>query len=106
VVRLREEMNAGIAVPQWPTGWPEMTGYTFYWCVLTRDVLAMRHIKDNDVTIRSHQLLSRTLRAGAGIADLISALDSPPVPPAEICQTQWERFRYGDLQIEIECIVT
>lgn len=105
VIRLREEIDRG-AMPQWPTGWAHMTDYEFHWYVLTRDVLAMRQIQDNNVTIRSHQLLSRTLRAGARIADLISALDSPPVPPVELCQTHWERIRYGDLQVEIEFIVT
>jgi len=105
VVRLREEIDAGRAMPQWPAGWPDMTGYEFHWYVLTRDVLATRHIRDNDVTIRSYQLLSRTLRAGARMADLISALDSPPVPPVELCQTQWQRIRYGNLRVEIESIV-
>lgn len=105
VIRLREEVNAGSAIPQWPTGWPDTTGYEFHWYVLTRDVLAMTHIADDDITIRSHQLLSRTLRSGASIADLISVLDSPPIPPTELCQTQWERIRYGDLRVEIESIV-
>jgi hypothetical protein len=106
VVRLRDEIYAGNAVPHWPESWPNMTGYTFHWYVLTRDVLITRDVRDNDVTIRSHQLLSRTLRAGCGIRELISALDSPPIPPVEVCETQWDRFRYGDLQVEIECIVT
>jgi hypothetical protein len=105
VIRLREEIDAGRAVPQWPAGWPDMTGYEFHWYVLARDVLAMRRIRDDDVTIRSYQLLSRTLRAGATVADLISALDSPPAPPIELCQTQWEQIRYGDLRVEIESIV-
>jgi hypothetical protein len=105
VVGLREEIDAGRAVPQWPAGWPDMTGFEFHWYVLARDVLAMRQIRDDDVTVRSYQLLSRTLRAGATVADLISALDSPPVPPIELCQTQWERIRYGDLRVEIESIV-
>jgi hypothetical protein len=105
VIRLREEIDAWRAVPQWPAGWPDMTGYEFHWYVLARDVLAVRHIRDDDVTIRSYQLLSRTLRAGATVADLISALDSPPVPPMELCQSQWERFRYGDLKVEAESIV-
>ena len=105
VIALREEMNAARATPRWPVGWPDMTDYKFRWYVLTRDVLAMRHITDDDVTIRSYQLLSRTLRAGASLADLISALDSPPAPPMELCQSQWERFRYGDLKVEAESIV-
>ena len=106
VVRLREQIDDGRAMPQWPPDWPDMTGYQFRWYVLTRDVLAMRHIRDDDVTIRSCQLLSRTLRAGASIEDLISILDSPPVPPIKLRQTQWVRIRYGDLQVEIEHIVT
>lgn len=105
VIRLREEIDTGRAMPQWPAGWPDMTGYRLHWYVLARDVLAIRHIRDDDVTIRSYQLLSRTLHAGATIADLISALDSPPAPPIELCQTQWERIRYGDLEVEIESIV-
>ncbi len=105
MVSLREEVRCGHAVPQWPAGWPDVTGYELRWYVLTRDVLTMRDITDDDVVIRSHQLLSRTLRAGASVADLILALDSPPEPPIELQQTQWERIRYGDLRVEIESIV-
>jgi hypothetical protein len=106
VVRLRQEVNSGRARPHWPAGWPEMSGYDYHWYVLTRDVLAMRDIADDDVTIRSYQLLRRTLRTNSSINDLISALDSPPVPPAELSRTQWEGIRYGDLRVEIESIVT
>lgn len=104
VIALREEIENGRAKPRWPVGWPDMSNFKFRWYVLTRDVLATQHIDDSDVTIRSYQLLSRTLRAGATIRDLISTLDSPPMPPAELCQTQWERIRYGDLQVEIESL--
>jgi hypothetical protein len=65
VVRLRAEVMTGRALPKWPVGWPDMIDYQFRGYVLTRDVLATREISDDGVTIRSHQLLARTLRSGA-----------------------------------------
>ena len=83
-----------------------MTGYNFRWYVLTRDVLAMKSIADDDVTIRSCQLMSRTLPSGATIADLITVLDSPPVPPEGLTQTHWGRFHYGNLRVDMESVIT
>jgi hypothetical protein len=106
VVRLRDEVNQGTAQPKWPADWPDMRGYNFRWYVLTWDVLAMKSIADDDVTIRSCQLMSRTLHSGATIADLITVLDSPPVPPEGLTQTHWGRFHYGDLRVEMESVIT
>ena len=105
VVRLRDEMTRGDAIPAWPAGWPDVSSYRKRWFVLTRDVLPMRSVSEDDVTIRSLQLLNRTLQSRASLADLISALDHPPETPAVTRKTQWESLRYGDLKIEIEMIM-
>jgi hypothetical protein len=65
----------------------------------------MRDVDSDGVTIRSHQLLNRTLRNEASIGDLISALDNPPDPPGSFCATQWDRIRYGDITVELESIM-
>jgi hypothetical protein len=105
VVRLRDEMARGDAIPAWPAGWSDVGNYRKRWFVLTRDVLPMRRASEDDVTIRSLQLLSRTLRSGASLADLIYALDHPPDTPALTRKTQWESLRFGDLKVEMEMIV-
>src|SRR5207249_12235674 len=60
VVRLRDEIARGDAIPAWPAGWPDVSSYRKRWFVLTRDVLPMRSVSEDDVTIRSLQLLERT----------------------------------------------
>ena len=105
VVRTRDEIEAGKAVPVWPKEWPDLTGFDFRWYALTRDVLAMREIDSDGVVIRSHQLLQRTLRKGASGRDLVAALAHPPPPPPALTETQWERVRFGELTVELELIV-
>jgi len=106
VIRLRSEVESGTASVAWPADWPDNVGtWNKRWFLLVRDVLVMRHIDDDDITIRSLQLLQNTLRAGASAEDLIQALDHPPPPPPALSDTQWDRFRYGDLRIDIETIV-
>jgi hypothetical protein len=105
VLRLRGEIERAEAVPRWPQGWPTPDLARVRWFVLTRDVLAQRNVDADDVTIRSVQLIKRMLRQGAKVADLVSLLDDPPLPPRELRQTQWERIRYGDLRIEAEMIL-
>lgn len=73
--------------------------------MINRDVLPTRDIDNEGVTLRSHQLLSRTLPKGASMLDLLAALDSPPEPPGSLCETQWDRIRYGDLRVEIESVM-
>lgn len=72
--------------------------------MLTHDVLPTREVDTDGVTLRSHQFLSRTLRAGATVRDLIDKLDNPPAPPPELCETEWDRIRYGDVPVDIESI--
>ena len=105
VVRLRREIVEGSATVAWPHGWPDTGDFSWNWFVLTRDVLSTRDIDSDGVVLRSHQLLARTLRAGATVDDLVRLLRSPPMPPAAICETQWERIRYGDLTVEFEALV-
>ena len=68
VVRLRSEIESGGAAAQWPQHWRDVTGFKWHWYVLTRDVLATRHITESRVTLRSHQLLERMLRRDATVA--------------------------------------
>lgn len=105
VIRLRGELSSGAATVRWPADWPDVAGYTQRWFVLTRDVLPLQNVDDEEVTIRSLRLLQRTLRAGATLADLMKALDHPPVPPAELTATEWDWFRYGDLRVEVETVL-
>lgn len=106
VERLRREVQGGDATVQWPAGWPDLTDFDWRWFVLTRDVLATRDIDTNQVVLRSHQLLSRTLRKGATLRQLIDLLESPPIPPVELCGTEWHRIRYGDLRVDAELLIT
>ena len=80
--KLREEIESGPAIPRWPAGWPDVSGFSWRWFLLTRDVLPTKEIDKNGVTIRSVQLLKYTLRPDSGVSDLVSALDTPPSPPA------------------------
>lgn len=105
VLRLRGEIESGTASLDWPGGWPDVSGFAWRWFVLTRDVLATREVATDEVTLRSHQMLTRTLRRDATVRDLLGLLDDPPIPPAQLCATQWERIRYGDLRIDAEMIV-
>lgn len=104
-IRLRREMHTGDATPEWPPDWPDVSEFRQRWFVLTRDVLPMRDIDEGGVTARSVQLLQRMLRADASVVDLVQLLDDPPTPPEDLCATQWERVRYGDLRVEVELIV-
>jgi hypothetical protein len=105
VRRLRGEIESGTTRLEWPTGWPDTSGFAWRWFVLTRDVLATRKVTSDDVTLRSHQMLTRTLRRDASVTDLLDLLDDPPIPPDQLCATEWERIRYGDLRIDAEIIV-
>jgi hypothetical protein len=105
VVRVRGEMARGDAIPNWPADWPDVSNYRKRWFVLTRNVLPMRSVSVEEVTIRSNQLLSRTLRSGGSLADLIATLDHPPLTPPVTRKTQWETLRYGDLKVDLEMVV-
>lgn len=105
VIRLRNEIRAGLAAPSWPLDWPDLAGYSFRWFILTRDVLVMREIDRDDIVIRSHQLIERTLQRNTSVDDLIRSLDSPPIPPTELMATQWDRVHYGDVRVDIEQII-
>lgn len=102
VVKLRDEVVSGVATPQWPLGWDVTREVELRWFVLTRDVLTMRRVSEDGITIRSHQLLEKMLRKGSSLADLVSLLDNPPLPPAVLSETQWDRIRFGDFSVEIE----
>ncbi len=106
VERLRREVDGGDAAVRWPADWPDVSDFDRRWFVLTRDVLATRDIDKNEVFLRSHQLLSRTLRKGATVRELVHLLESPPTPPVEFCGTEWHRIRYGDLRVDAELLVT
>lgn len=105
VIRLRHQIDSGEATPRWASNWPDLTRYDIRWYVITHDVLVTRQIDDDDITIRSYQLLNRTLPPDSGIEQLIAALDSPPMPPEDLCRTEWDRIRYGDVRVEIESIL-
>jgi hypothetical protein len=106
VVTLRDAIESRSATPDWPDDWPDVAAFSWRWFLLTRDVLPTRDIDTAGVTIRSVQLLRYTLKDGANLPDLIAALDTPPIPPAQLCATHWERFRYGDVGVEMELINT
>jgi len=103
VAALREAVLRG-AVPQWPAEWPDVRGFRWRWFMLTRDVLPMRSFDTDGVTIRSVQLLRYTLKPESSLETLCALLDEPPWPPAELRQTHWNSFRYGDVKVEIEQI--
>jgi hypothetical protein len=103
VLRLQSEMRNGAAA-KWPADWPAVGNPNTRWYIMTPDVLAVQKVTDQGVTIRSHQLLARTLRAGSSLGDLITLLDDPPYPPPALSQAHWERVRYGDYQIEFEVV--
>lgn len=105
VERLRREVVGGQATVQWPTGWPDVADFEWRWFVLTRDVLPTRAIDTNGVVLRSHQLLSRMLRKGATVRQLVNLLDKPRTPPVELCGTEWRRIRYGDLRVDAELLI-
>lgn len=98
VVRLRDELRSGGASPRWPKDWPDVSDFSFRWFVLTNDVLVTREVDAEEVTIRSCQLLESMLKNGASLEELIRLLDDPPIPDF-FTETQWERFRYGDIRI-------
>jgi hypothetical protein len=104
VKRLRGEIESGAAVVRWPVAWGERRPRNLRWFVLTRDVLAQRHIETDQVTIRSLQLLKRMLRKDATVADLVKLLDNPPLPPAELRTTMWDTVKYGDVRVEAELV--
>jgi len=104
VLKLRKAIESRSAAPVWPGEWPDVGDFTWRWFLLTRDVLPTREVDALGVTIRSVQLLRYTLKNAAGVSELLSALDNPPVPPASLLGTQWSRFRYGDITVEIEQI--
>ncbi len=104
VVNLREAIESGSASPRWPKDWPDTADFTWRWFLLTRDVLPTKEVDANGVTIRSVQLLKYTLKRGARLAELLSLLDSPPSPPAQLCGTHWSTFRYGEVKVEVELI--
>lgn len=104
VLRLRAEIESGVVRVQWPPDWPDVSEVAWRWFVLTRDVLSTRHVTDEAVTLRSHQVIARTLRRGASVRDAIGLLDDPPLPPAALRATGWTRVRYGDLRIDFESI--
>ena len=105
VERLRREIEQGDATVQWPTGWPDVSDFDWRWFVLTRDVLATQEIHTNQVVLRSHQLMTRTLRKGATVRQLLDLLESPPIPPVEICGTEWHRIRFGDIRVDAELLI-
>ncbi len=104
VTRLRGEIAAGQATVRWPANWPDVGSFTQRWFVLTRDVLPLQDIDDDEVTVRSLQLIQRTVRKDATGHDLIAALEHPPVPPDVLTATDWESFRFGDLRVEVEVV--
>lgn len=104
VLNLRKAIESGSACPRWPNDWPDIAGFTWRWFLLTRDVLPTKEVDTNGVTIRSVQLLKYTLKSGASLAELLSLLDTPPSPPAELCRTHWSTFRYGEVKVEVELI--
>ncbi|MBF6604137.1 MAG: hypothetical protein IVW53_14785 [Chloroflexi bacterium] len=105
VARLRSEMDGGQATARWPASWPDCSSVRARWFIVTPNVLPVRIVEPDGITIRSHQMLARMLRAGASVSDLIRLLDDPPHPPSELLQTQWKRVRYGDYRVEFDSIV-
>jgi hypothetical protein len=102
VARVRGEIESGNALPRWPTSWPDVSGYRTRWFILTPNVLPVRSVEPDETVVRSHQLLERTLPAGASVSALIDLMDEPPYPPAEITRTQWEVVPFGEYEVHFD----
>lgn len=102
VNRIRGDIESGQAAPRWPSNWPNVSGFRTRWFILTPNVLPVRAVEPDGIVVRSHQMLARTLRVGASLADLVKLMDEPPYPPTELTQTQWERVAYGDFVVDFD----
>ena len=105
VRRLRSEIESGLVGLSWPAGWSDPANHEWRWFILTRDVLTSSLISEDQITIRSYQLLNRMLRIESSMDDLLRLLDDPPIPPRPLLGTTWSREKYGSLRVEIETIL-
>ena len=98
VSRNRAHLAAGTARAEWPPGWPDITGFRTRWYVLTRDVLPLAPVED-EIVLRSHQMVDQMLPTGASLEDLVGLLDDPPVPPEELTELREARIKFGQYLI-------
>lgn len=106
VIRHRHAVENRTAKIRRPPRWPDITDFTFRWFVLANNVLVTEDIDRDGVTIRSAQLLERSLPAKASMTDLVDLLDHLPTPAPEDCTTFWHHGTYGELDLEIEVLGT
>jgi hypothetical protein len=104
VARLRSDVKSGRALPRWPSGWDAATAADVRWFILTPNVLPIMTVAEDGITVRSHQMVERMLRAGSSVADLVRLLDDPPIPPVPLTRTGWSQIRYGPYRIDAEYV--
>jgi len=73
-------------------------GVSTRWYVLTRDVLPLAPVED-EIVLRSHQMVDQMLPTGASLEDLVGLLDDPPVPPEELTELREARIKFGQYLI-------
>jgi hypothetical protein len=95
----RARLAERTATAEWPGDWPDVSGFSKRWYVLTNDVLPLDQ-SDDDIVVRSHQMLAWMLRRDAALPELIALLDDPPTPPGDIAELQWTSLRYGKYLVE------
>lgn len=100
----RGRLADGTATAEWPLDWPDVSGFAKRWYVLTNDVLSLDP-PDDEIVVRSHQMLAWMLPRSATLPELIALLDDPPIPPGELSELQWTSLRYGKYLVEWDQVV-
>ena len=95
----RGRLADGTATAKWPGDWPDVSGFSKRWYVLTNDVLSLDP-PDDEIVVRSNQMLAWMLPRSATLPELIALLDDPPTPPGELSELQWTSLRYGKYLVE------
>ena len=104
VARNRTHIESGQVRLALPAHWPDVLGYKKRWFILTRDVLPLGPTED-DIVIRSHQVLAWMLRSDSTITDLFELLDSPPTPPEPLDILHESTIRYGDISVSWDQVI-
>ncbi|MEX2417364.1 MAG: hypothetical protein WD757_03135 [Actinomycetota bacterium] len=85
--RLRPFVESGQAGTRWPTDWPDLDDFEWYWFVITGNVIPMARAKVGDVPARSNRILTMmALREGAHLREVCNLFASPTLP------TEGEQF--------------
>lgn len=98
VARNRSQVESGSAHARVPADWPDFSDYTKRWFIVTRDVLPLTPAED-EIVIRSHQMLAWMLKDQATIEELIDLLDNPPTPPGPLDELIEAERTYGDIRV-------